>query len=64
MSPMPQLVGTSPENPRVPPLVWFKSCSNGDATPRVLREATPSKFSTKGSASGCAVLSRMSVSTP
>ena len=60
---MPQFVGTSPENPRVPPLVWFNSFSKGDETPREPRVATPSKFSTYGSASGCSVLSMMSVST-
>jgi hypothetical protein len=46
VSPMPQLVGTSPETPRVPLLVSLKSFSRGDSLPRVPREATPSKFRT------------------
>ena len=40
---MPQFVGTSPENPRVPPLVWFNNFSRGDATPRVPRDGNALK---------------------
>ena len=61
---MPQLVGSGSFMPRVPPLVSLRSFSKGDVAPRVPREATPSKFSAKGSGNGCSVESRINVSTP